>query len=227
MAELVRRRPHARRVVTIAHGVSLGRDAPPMPPLEAGPLVLGYAGRLFPGKGVDVLLRAIALLQRRDTPLPVILRVAGDGECRKAWEELARGLGIADRVSFSGWTEDVIGHWAACHVAVTPSNGFVESFCMSAAEAMLMGRPAIVTDRGALPELVVPGVTGQIAAAGDGRALAAAIAAYALDPRRVSGEGEAARQRIVTHYSLRESASRYLELASELLAQRVRRRGRW
>jgi glycosyltransferase involved in cell wall biosynthesis len=154
----------------------------------------------------------------------VILRVAGDGECRNVWEELARGLDIADRVSFSGWTEDVIGHWAGCHVAVTPSNDFVESFCMSAAEAMLMGRPAIVTDRGALPELVVPGVTGQIAAAGDDRALAAAIAAYAHDPRRVSDEGEAARQRIVIHYSLRESASRYLELATELLAKRVPRR---
>jgi mannosyltransferase len=153
----------------------------------------------------------------------VILRVAGDGECRKVWEELARGLGIADRVSFSGWTEDVTGHWAACHVAVIPSNDFVESFCMSAAEAMLMGRPAIVTDRGALPELVVPGVTGQIVAAGDERALAAAIAAYAQDPRRVRDEGEAARQHIVNHYSLRESATRYLELTSELLAKRVRR----
>jgi glycosyltransferase involved in cell wall biosynthesis len=187
--------------------------------VAAQELTVGYAGRLFPGKGVDRLIRAVSILADRDPGCRVYVQVAGDGEMRRTWERLAQSLGIGDRVRFLGWTDDVVGHWACCHVAVAPNDRFVESFNVSVVEAMAAGRPTIVTDRGALPELVVTQGTGMVVPAADDRALAAALAAYASDPDRVHTEGAAARRRAAENYSLTQSAQRYLALADELVGR--------
>jgi glycosyltransferase involved in cell wall biosynthesis len=230
MLNLATRGPHARRVLLIPHGVNTDAAPPSIPPLAAQELIVGYAGRLFPGKGVDRLITAVSILANRDPGSRVSVQVAGDGEMRRKWERLAQTLGIGDRVRFLGWTDDVVGHWARCHVAVAPNDRFVESFNVSVAEAMAAGRPTIVTDRGALPELVLAQSTGTVVPAADDRALADALAAYACDPDRVHAEGAAARRRATENYSLTQSAQRYLALADELVAAlrsgRVVRRAR-
>jgi glycosyltransferase involved in cell wall biosynthesis len=217
MLGLAKRGPHVRRVVLIPHGVDTDTTPPSIPPLAAQALTVGYAGRLFPGKGVDRLIRAVSILADCDPACKVHLQVAGDGEMRRTWERLAQSLGIADRVRFLGWTDDVVGHWARCHVAVAPNDRFVESFNVSVVEAMAAGRPTIVTDRGALPELVLTQSTGMVVPAADEHALAAALAGYVRDPDRVYTEGAAARRRATENYSLTQSAQRYLALADELV----------
>jgi glycosyltransferase involved in cell wall biosynthesis len=213
MAEAVMQGPHARLVVTIPHGVAT--DTRPQSLPDNSVLRLGYLGRLFPGKGLDRLLRAMALLAQRDEP-PVSLRVAGDGPMRSQWEELAHQLGLADAVSFVGWTDDILGHWAQCHVAVAPNDSFVESFCMSMLEAMAAGRPTLVTNNGALPELVLDGITGRVVAAGDEHMLAAAISEYRANPAQIHWHGVEARSRAESTYSLETAALGYVDLAHRL-----------
>jgi glycosyltransferase involved in cell wall biosynthesis len=217
MLAAVKRRPHARRVALIPHGVRTDDEPPSMLSIGGREITLGYAGRLFPGKGVDRLMRAIATLGRAEPATKVLLRVAGEGERRAPWEALARDLGMSERVTFLGQVDDIGDHWAHCHVAVTPTDGLVESFGMSVVEAMAAGRPTIVTDRGALAELVVPGGTGCVVPGASDSALAAAVSYYVHDPARVHTEGAAARRRAVANYSLLRSAQRYLALADELL----------
>ena len=219
MAELVTRGPHARLVVTIPHGVATDTRPPPLP--DSSVLRLGFLGRLFPGKGLDRLLRAMALLAERDG-LPVSLRVAGDGPMRSRWEELAQQLGLSDAVTFVGWTDDIVGHWAQCHVAVAPNDSFVESFCMSMLEAMAAGRPTLVTNRGALPELVLDGITGRVVAAGDEHMLAAAISEYGANPTQIQLHGAEARSRAETTYSLETAALGYVDLTHRLDVMRAR-----
>jgi glycosyltransferase involved in cell wall biosynthesis len=178
---------------------------------------VGFAGRLYPGKGLDRLIRAVSLLRGLEPDRRVVVRVAGDGEMRAAWQALASELGVGDAIEFLGWCDDIAAHWARCHVAVAPNDGFVESFGMSVLEAMAAGRATVVTDRGALPELVAAAVTGQVVGAGDERALAVALARYARDPAELRAHGAAAHRRAATEYSLLRSAARYLGLATELL----------
>jgi glycosyltransferase involved in cell wall biosynthesis len=223
MRELISRGPHARRVVLIPHGVEAPVESP-LEPAGGGELIAGFAGRLHPGKGADRLIRAVAALTAGGSGARVRARIAGDGEMRAQWQRLARELGVEDRVEFLGWSDDIAGLWAGCHLAVAPNDVFIESFGMSVLEAMAAGRPAIVTDRGALPELVLPGLTGQVVPAGDDRALARALAGYAVDREALRAHGAAAHRRAVSDYTLRRSASRYLELADELLERSRRRR---
>jgi len=226
MRELIGRGPHARRVVLIPHGVEAPKESPPEPEGGDGELIAGFAGRLHPGKGADRLIRAAAALRDGGPAARVRVRIAGDGEMRGQWQGLAGELGVEDRVEFLGWSDDIAGLWAGCHVAVAPNDVFIESFGMSVLEAMAAGRPTIVTDRGALPELVLPGVTGHVVPAGDDGALARALAAYASDRDAARAHGAAAHRRATDGYTLRRSASGYLELAEDLLARsRPRRRG--
>ena len=106
----------------------------PAPPL--GPLpVIGFAGRLVPKKGVDVLLHAMVLLRKRVPEVRLI--VAGDGPERIGLERLAAELGIRDAVDFLGHlAQDQAEHaLGAAWVQAVPSR-WEEPFGLVAAEAM-------------------------------------------------------------------------------------------
>jgi glycogen(starch) synthase len=199
--------PHARsrRRLSIPNGVDLTRY--PSHTSEPGDgRVVGYVGRLVDGKGVDVLLQALA---RDDTAKLVI---AGDGSARPALETLADRLDIRGRVEFRGWVEDVAAVWGECDIAVIPSNGCVESFGMAAVEAMACARPVVVSDTGALPELVEDGVSGIVVPPGDVDALAAALTHLAGSGDLRLSLGRAARLRCEERFDIRLAARSYLQL---------------
>ena len=63
-------------------------------------------------------------------------------------------LGVADRVEFRGYVErrELLELYAACAVVAVPSR--YEGFGYAAAQALCAGTPCVVSDRGALPEVV-------------------------------------------------------------------------
>jgi glycosyltransferase involved in cell wall biosynthesis len=216
MENLARKTPlHGRHLVHIAHGIPMRWPAPAPPEPSPKPIRIGYAGRLIPGKGVDQLLRACALLREKHGA-DVRLAIAGDGPLRRPLESLAHTLGIARLVDFIGWTDDVTSFWAESHLAVGPNDTFIESFCLSIAEAMSCSRATVVTDVGALPELVARNQTGIIVPAGDPTALAQGILAYLKEPALLAQHGAAARARAESRYSLRRCAADYISLCTEL-----------
>jgi len=218
MESLSRRvRVHGKRLVQIPNGVPMCSPAPP-PPMCTNVLKLAFAGRLIRGKGLDVLLRAVGVL--RSQGCPVELEIAGDGPIRPQLEQLARRTGVDGVVTFLGWTQDIGAFWNRNHVAVAPNDTVVESFCLSVAEAMSHSRPAIVTSLGALPELVVARVTGTVVTPGDADSIAAAARGYLENPRELELHGIGARERAESIYALDRCATAYLQLASELAAQR-------
>lgn len=211
LLERLRRYPHARRVVRIHNGVDVALFHP-APLAAAVPFTVGWAGRLIQGKGVAELLQAFAAL-----PPPAVLRIAGDGPERRTFEDRARLMGLAGRVSFEGWVASVPDFWRGCHAAVMPSNEWVESFGMAAAEAMATGLPVVVTRNGALPELVEEGRVGYLVPPGDSEALGVALTRYAENPELRRQHGERARSVCEERFDLRRCATSYLELLSSIV----------
>lgn len=116
-------------------------------------VVVGFAGRLDAAKGVDVLLRALAL----DESLRA--RVCGDGPERAGLEALAQTLGVSDRVEILGAVEPerLPAFYRSLDVLAVPSlttTSWVEQFGRVALEGMACGIPVVVSDSGALPEVV-------------------------------------------------------------------------
>ena len=164
----------------------------PRPPLD-GPPTVGYAGRLVPKKGVDVLLAAMARIVR-DLPSARLV-VAGDGPERGALEREVDRLGLREHV-------EMVGHLAAdvleqalapAWVQAVPSL-WEEPFGMVAAEAMMRGTAVVASDTGGLGELVDDGSTGLKVPPGDPAALAAALLAVLADAERAETIGRRARE---------------------------------
>jgi glycosyltransferase involved in cell wall biosynthesis len=114
---------------------------------------LGYVGRLWPEKGPDVAIRALAAL-RGNHGLHADLLMAGPiapglaGKLRR----LARDLGIAGQVRFLGpvSSEGAAAVYQRAHVVVVPSRS--EGFGLSAVEAALARVPVVAANVGGIPE---------------------------------------------------------------------------
>lgn len=161
--------------------------APPLPARAArrmlglpslGPVV-GTVARLSPEKGVDVLLRAVALLRRQDQPLTCA--VVGDGPHRQALQRLARSLGIATCVYWVGERPNAGRMLRALDVYVQPSRR--EALGLAALEAMAAARPVVASRTGGLEDLIRDGLNGRLVAPGDPEALARVLAELLLDHR--------------------------------------------
>jgi glycosyltransferase involved in cell wall biosynthesis len=209
MVDEIRRHPHARSVCRIYNGIDNQLFTPNGEDVttRSGPLRIGAAARLVPGKGIEQLLRAVA--QLRDLRLRV--DIAGDGPQRESLIRQAEHLGVHDVVSFRGSIQAMPEFWQACDLAVVPSE-FAESFSMATLEAMACGVPVVATKNGGIPEVLADGEGGKIVPPGDPAALATAIRAYATDPDLRRRHAVAARERARRCFGIEESAAQYLEL---------------
>ena len=149
--------------------------------------------RLIPRKGVDDLLRAMALLQ----DVPVHLTIQGWGSGGDALQRMARSLGVAPRVTFAGFlARDLLPPvYQRADLFVLPS--LSESCAMALLEALACGLPVVATRVGGITEHVEDGVNGLLVPPRDPAALARALRRRITDPslRRALGARNAERVR--------------------------------
>ncbi len=159
-----------------------------------------YAGRLAPGKGLELLLEAVNELAH------AFLLIAGDGPMRSQLETQAAESQAP--VHFVGMVHDMAAFYALADVAVLPSE--MEALPMGLIEAAAWGLPAVATHIGGIPEVVKDGVTGRLVPLGDAAALRAALE-QAMSPAWRQSTGNAARARweaCFSHARLREALAR-------------------
>ena len=193
-------------------------DRAPRPPLT-GPPRIGFAGRLVPEKGVDVLLRACHLLCR-DFPR-LKLDIVGDGPALSAARASAEKLSLAECVTFHGKRsqpamEQVLQRaW----VQAIPSV-WEEPFGLVAAEAAMRGTAAVVSGAGGLAEIVIHGKTG-LHAPGGPEPLAAALKIFLENPAVAERAGAAARLDALARFSVGRNVQRFVDLYQSLRKAKV------
>jgi glycosyltransferase involved in cell wall biosynthesis len=179
------------------------------------PFTIGYAGRLVPEKGIDLLLRAAATL-----PTDVRLRLIGSGPERGNLLRLAAGLGLAGRVTASAAPSlEMPRHLAALDCLVLPSRtrpNWKEQFGRVLIEAMACGVPVVASTCGALPHVV--GDAGLIFPEGDVPALAAHLARLRAEPDLRVALSEAGRARVLAHYTQAQVAEATVKLYEQVLS---------
>jgi glycosyltransferase involved in cell wall biosynthesis len=134
-------------------------------------LAVGNVAALAPHKAQNDLLRAAAIVCARRPDVRFF--VVGDGALRGELEALARELGIASRVVFTGFRADALDLLRAFDVFVMSS--YLEGLGTSIMDAQALGIPVVATRTGGIPELVEDGVTGLLAPPRNPEALAGAI----------------------------------------------------
>lgn len=153
-------------------------------PREGGRLRLAWAGRLAPGKGIETLLEAVAVLMAAPPDgRRVELDLLGDGPARVRLLDHAQRLGIADRLHWHGYVaarQPYLATLVRADLFVVPSPA--EGFPKVLLDAFAVGLPVIATPSGSMAELGRDRL--EVVAAGDSVALAEAIRDLVADPGR-------------------------------------------
>jgi glycosyltransferase involved in cell wall biosynthesis len=197
--------------------------------LEPGAVVFGSHGRVLRRKGYVEMVRAAGLALSTLGPehaRRLVFAIVGDTpedfrvdhvrECR----DLARSLGIADRVHLLGFREDVRPYIADFDAAVVPSV-YADPLPRAVLESMALGKPVIAFNVGGVGEML-DGAAGSLvafepAAGAEGRdgaseasvvRLADAIVRYARDPALRARQGAAAMERVSREFDARGHAAR-------------------
>ncbi len=179
---IVERKGLAAAATVIPLGTDLEHFKPgglPRSPDPTRRIRVGYVGRLEEHKGLGVLLDAIAGDER------LALRIVGDGPNGEALRARVETEGLADRVEFCGPVAqdelpDVYRFFDVLAVPSLTTDSWVEQFGRVAVEAMACGTPVVVSDSGALPDVV--GESGLVVPSGDASALRAALARVGTEP---------------------------------------------
>jgi glycosyltransferase involved in cell wall biosynthesis len=158
----------------------------------------GFAGRLVPEKGVDVLVDAVGAL-----PWARLL-ILGDGPHRDRLEARALLVGAGERTTFAGPVPSTeMPHWLrALDVLVLPSRStprWSEQFGRVLVEAMACGVPVIASRSGEIPHVV--GDAGILVPEDDPPALRAALTELAADPERRARLAARGRERVLRSFT--------------------------
>lgn len=148
------------RVEVIPNGVDVARFSAPIPEDELvemkvrlgkkmGDIFLFTASRLVLSRGIEDIIRALPTL-----PQHVKLLVAGDGEGRSKIEEIAKGIGVRDRINFVGHIDHAAlpRYFKAADIFVRPS--IIEGMGSAFIEAFAAGVPVIATTVGGIPDFL-------------------------------------------------------------------------
>ena len=180
----------------------------------ADPAHLVFLGRLSARKGVPELLEALA--SSALAALPWRATLAGDGPVEE-FRARAAALGLADRVSFTGWIDQPAASalCAAADILVLPSRA--EGLAMSVLEGLAHGLAVVATPVGAHAEVIEPEQSGLLVPPGDEAALAVALIRVIGDPALRERLRAGARQRFVARFDVCSYSSRLARLHAKLL----------
>ncbi len=181
---------------------SVNSDAPQAQPWSTGQVLrLGSLGRLHPQKAYDVLIDALALLNKRGFIAPVSFEIliAGDGGEHEKLLRKAKQAGVEQQIRFEGYAEKPQAFLASLHIYLQPSR--VEGFAIAVHEAMQAGLPVIATSVGQISYTVEDGLSGWLVPPCDVSALADALANALSRPEKLAAMGGAAKTRVYPRYS--------------------------
>lgn len=214
----------------VGNGVDTDRFVPVEPDDEVrarwglqGKRVLGYLGTFQPYEGLATLIDAIPAIVA-NVPTAHVVITGGDSP---ELEERAARLGVSQHLTLTGRVphDQVQGIYSIAEMMAYPRNltrTTALTTPLKPLEAMAMARPVLVSDVGAMLELVVPGETGLVFRSGDADHLAEQAVAVLGDPDRARQLGAAARAWVERERQWPHLVAKYTEIYRDAAERRGR-----
>lgn len=184
-------------------------------PREAGRLL--FVGKLNRQKGIEHLLRALAVMRTR----PMVDVIVGVGSAPDDIGGLAQSLGVADRLHWLPLLPQaqLAEYYRSCTALVMPAVD--EGLGLVAAEALLCETPVIAFASGGLTDVIRNGETGMLVPTGDVAALARAIDDLLGRSDRGAALGVAGRRATLATFGPQAVAARYAAIYRDVLGPHV------
>lgn len=156
--------------------------------------VLAFAGGEWARKGLEFAIEALARIQRPDVKLLVL---GQDAEARR-FDELARRLGVRDRIVLGGFRRDVAAGLGASDIFLFPSR--YEAFSLATIEAASCGLPIVATRINGAEDFITPGHNGFFIEHNPEQ-IARILEPLLASPGLRQEMGQAARRHVEEHYT--------------------------
>lgn len=192
-SSLLKNKVKPNKIKVIYNGVDFDKPKP----RQHRRLVVGSMGRLDQVKGFDILIKAFSLLDNKR----LRLKIAGIGEELEQLSELAKALGVKNRVEFVGFQKNVNDFLDSIDVYVQPSRS--EGFGIAVVEAMSRELPVVVTPVGSLGEIVDDKQTGIIAKKAEPKSVADALKFMVENYEESTKIGKNARLSVVERFDIK------------------------
>jgi glycosyltransferase involved in cell wall biosynthesis len=182
---------------------------------------LAVVGNITPGRGQDLVIRALPELQRElggvhcliaGVPLQRPIDIA----FRPRLERLATELGVDDLVTFTGFVDPIADVYAAADIVVNPVR-VEEAFGRVALEALVAGRPVVAARIGAIPELLTHERDALLVDPDDPGAIALAVRRLWQDERLRRRLVERGRERVLADFREESGVQRFVGVVEDVL----------
>jgi len=195
------------KISVIPLGVDTGVFKPAEKRVHKDDYEILYVGYLYKLKGVEYLIRSMALVakERRDFKL----RVVGDGPEKSRLMALTKALNLEERVLFEGFVPhtQIVRYYQQCDIFCFPTLG--EPFGKVILEAMACGKPVIASNVEGPAEIIEDKRTGLLIPPARPQILAKAILELIADENKMKKIGAAARKAVTQSYSWARISGRY------------------
>jgi glycosyltransferase involved in cell wall biosynthesis len=179
-------------------------------------LVIGSLGNIRPAKGYDVLLRAAALLSRKNRQFRFVIA----GQCNTSLYDdllqLRKELGLEETVKFLGYIDDAADFLS--NIDVFLSSSISEGLPLSAIQAMVAELPVVATRCGGYEELVTDRENGWLVEIGNPQAIADALETLAANTELRAALAEKAKSHAIATFDLEVMLAAYEKTYDGLLA---------
>lgn len=209
------------KVTVIHNGIAMEpfRRAKPQPELTGlGSPLIGTALRLSRQKGIDVLVQAAPLIFQR-YPRTALL-VSGEGPLAKQLKDTVVDMGLANRIFFLGFVENLPRFLASLDIFVLPSR--TEGLGIILLEALACGVPVVATDVGGIPEIITSGSHGLLVPAQNPAKLAAGIETLWEDQNLRRKLAERGIERIRERFLLQDMHIKTAQVYEDVMRERDR-----
>lgn len=214
--ELLIAKGFRKPIRVIPFGVNVNEYTVRSPRPAGETLTIGFAGRMLPAKGLDILAQALSTIADDKWKLLVV----GDGPEREPFLSMLSDLNLTDRAQVTGGVkyDEMPQLFQQMDLLVLPTQTTKrvrEQFGRVLIEAMASGVPVIGSTCGAIPEVI--GDAGVVFPEGDANALATAIRRVLATENLRRELARAGRRRVERHYSWEQVASQMYELFRDVL----------
>jgi L-malate glycosyltransferase len=181
-------------------------------------IVIGTIKSLEKKYGIEYLIEAFAILQRRIKAYSVKLLIVGKGTLDTKLKAKVKDLGIEADTVFTGFIKpaEISSYHNMLTIPVFPSIDNSESFGVAAVEAMACEKPVIVSDVGGLPEVVENKITGLVVPPANSEKLADAMEKLVKDEQLRVRLGKQGRQRVEKLYNWKNNLDSMIRIYEEI-----------
>jgi glycosyltransferase involved in cell wall biosynthesis len=167
-------------------------------------------------KGVEFLIEAADYLP---DDLPVWFILVGNKTDSRVIMKMIRKTKYCDNFITIGYSDEPLVYTSICDLYIQPSVS--EGLGRSVIEAMCLGKPVVVTDKGGAKELVNEGINGYVVPVKSAKALAEKITECYENRHNLHIMGEKARERILNDFNPQIAIDRTYNLYADLLGEKL------